>query len=105
LGDNAGPVNQSIVYDFVQSHKLRQSSNYDISAKYEDHDAYNHYLLNLIYTARRVQSNLSGKNSRNVWEEFFCDLERKNKTEKEQYDAVRKGIPKVFSVAVSTRPN
>jgi hypothetical protein len=33
----------------------------------------------------------------------FYDLDKKNKEEKEQYDAVRKGIPRAISVAESPK--
>lgn len=102
LGENAGLKNQKIVYDFVQGHMKKQSSNYVVSAKYEDHDTYNDYLTNLTYIQEGFNQ-IYQERTQKMFGKNFYDLDKKNETEKEQYDAVRKGIPRAISVAEHKR--
>ncbi|MEQ8237793.1 MAG: hypothetical protein RIA69_01205 [Cyclobacteriaceae bacterium] len=69
-----------------------------MSVKYNDNTTYGHYLLNLnqvngafdqIYDERAKE--MFGKN--------FYDLDRSIDEEREQYNAVRKGLPRAISIA------
>lgn len=92
LGNNDGPENQQKVYNFVKSQISKQSENYVISAAYKDDDTYKEYLLNLIYIKEGFNQ---------IYQERAHQMFRKDfyKTDKEQYLAVRKGIPTAISIA------
>ncbi|HKZ38812.1 MAG TPA: M56 family metallopeptidase [Chryseolinea sp.] len=92
LGENAGSVNQQRVYDFVQSHIQKQSSGYVVSASFENEDTYNDYLVNLIYIKEGFDQIYQERAQKMFGKDFY-------ETEKEEYLAVRKGIPTAISVA------
>ena len=98
LGDNAGAANQQIVYDFVMAHVKEGKANYVVSAKSDDADSYNDYLVNLTY----VQQGFNQIYQERAQEMFginFIDLDLKDPADKEQYNAVRRNIPRSISVA------
>lgn len=98
LGDNAGSANQKLVYEFVLDHIAKGKSNYVVSAKHEDKDTYNDYLVNLTYIQEGFNQ-IYQERSQELFGKNFYDLDKTNSLEKEQYNAVRKGIPRAISVA------
>lgn len=102
LGENAGIINQKKVNDFVRSHIKRLSSDYVVSASIDDEDTYKDYLLNLVYI-HNAFTKIYQERAQEMFGKNFYDLDKKNKEEKEQYDAVRKGIPRAISVAESPK--
>lgn len=98
LSDDLGTASRQETYDFLKDHLERAKSNYVVSVKYNDNTTYGHYLLNLnqvngafdqIYDERAKE--MFGKN--------FYDLDRSIDEEREQYNAVRKGLPRAISIA------
>lgn len=102
LGNRDGIMNQGNVDSFVRKHMRKHSSNYVVSATYQDDDTYNDYLLNLVHI-HNAFTKIYQERAQEMFGKNFYDLDRKNKTEKEQYHAVRKGIPRAISVAERKR--
>ncbi len=92
LGGTAGVANQKKVYDFVKSHMAKQSSDYVVSATFDDADVYGKYLVNLVY----VQSGFNQIYNERAHEMFGKDY---YSIGKEEYAAVRLGVPMAISVA------
>jgi len=92
LGDNAGPANQQEVYDFVKSHIQKGSSDYVVSARFDDDDTYGDYLRNLTYIMEGFHQ-IFQERSQKMFGKNFYD------TNKEEYRAVRKGVPQAISIA------
>ena len=92
LGENAGSVNQQKVYDFVKSHVQKKSSDYVVSASFDSEDTYNDFLVNLIYIKEGFTQIYQERAQKMFGKDFY-------ETEKEEYLAVRKGIPTAISVA------
>ena len=87
-----------MVYDFVQSHIQKQSRNYVVSARFDDDDTYNDYLVNLTYI-QEAFNQIYQERAQQMFGKNFYDLDRKDEEEREQYLAVRKNIPRAISVA------
>lgn len=98
LGDNAGPMNQTLVYKFVKDQMAKGKSNYVVSAKPEAGDTFNDYLVNLTYIQQGFNQ-IYQERAQELFGKNFYDLDTKNPLEKEQYDKVRNGIPRAISVA------
>jgi biopolymer transport protein ExbD len=95
LGDNAGVANQQLVYDFVKDQMGKGKSNYVISAGFDEDDTYGDYLVNLAYIQEGFNQ-IYQERSQQMFGKDFYDIAANNK---EQYQAVRQGIPRAISVA------
>ncbi|WOK07120.1 M56 family metallopeptidase [Imperialibacter roseus] len=95
LGDNAGAANQQLVYDFVMGQRQKDKSNYVVSAGFDDGDTYSDYLVNLAYIQEGFNQ-IYQERSQQMFGKDFYDIAANNK---EQYQAVRQGIPRAISVA------
>lgn len=95
LGDNAGASNQQLVYDFVTDQMQKGKSNYVVSAKYSDDDTYGDYLVNLAYIQEGFNQ-IYQERSQQMFGKNFYDIAANNR---EQYDAVRKSVPRAISIA------
>lgn len=98
LGNNLGIKNQQQVYDFVMDQVSRGRSNYVVSAKHGNEDSYSDYLSNLTYI-QNGYNQIYQERTQKMFGKNFYDLDMTNEEEKEQYKAVRKGIPRAISVA------
>ncbi|MBV6644199.1 MAG: M48 family metalloprotease [Cyclobacteriaceae bacterium] len=94
LGNHLGIKNQQQVYDFVMDQMRQGKSNYVISAKHENDDSYGDYLLNLNYIQEGFNQ-IYQERAQKMFGKNFHELD----WNKEQYNAVRKGIPRAISVA------
>lgn len=92
MGDRSGISHQQQVYDFVQAHVKKGSSNYVISALYQDNDKFNQYLMSLVGLIEGFNQ-IYRERSQEMFGKELQDLQ------KEEYDAVRRGIPKAISIA------
>ncbi|WP_416864171.1 MAG: M56 family metallopeptidase [Imperialibacter sp.] len=95
LGDNARMDNQKMVYKFVKGQMEKGSSDYVISAGFDDDDTYSEYLVNLAYI-QEAFNQIYQERSQQMFGKDFYDIAANNK---EQYQAVRQGIPRAISVA------
>ncbi len=95
LGDNARMDNQKMVYEFVKGQMEKGSSDYVISAGFDDDDTYSEYLVNLAYI-QEAFNQIYQERSQQMFGKDFYDIAANNK---EQYQAVRQGIPRAISVA------
>lgn len=92
LGENAGVANQKKVYDFVKSYLEQQSSDYVVSARFDDHDTYQDYLVNLVYIKEGFNQLYQERSQQMFGKNFY-------ETDKAEYQAVRAGIPTSISIA------
>lgn len=92
LGETKGAITQKQVYDFVISHMKKQSSAYVVSARFDDDDTYNDYLVNLVY----VKAGFNQLYQERAQEMFGRDYDSIGK---EEFKAVREGIPMAISIA------
>lgn len=92
VGDNDGTANQERVYELVKSHIQKQSQKYIVSVRYDNDDTYNDYLVNLAYVMAGFDQ-VYQERSQEMFGKDFYD------TDKQEYRAVRKGIPKGISIA------
>ncbi|UXX80370.1 M56 family metallopeptidase [Reichenbachiella carrageenanivorans] len=98
LGEDAGKTNQDLVNAMVRKHIEMGSTNYCVSAKFEDDDTYDSYLRNLIYIMEGFDVIYQERASEMFGVNFF-ELDKNNPTELAQYQAIRKGIPRAISIA------
>ncbi|MEL7144832.1 MAG: M56 family metallopeptidase [Bacteroidota bacterium] len=98
LGESANAAYQKQVYDFVMEHVAIGKANYVVSAKSDDGDTYNEYLVNLTYIQEGFNQ-IYNERSMKLFGKNFYDLDIKDPAEKQQYNEVRKGIPRAISVA------
>lgn len=98
LGENDGIANQVKVDGFVRKHMLIGSSNYVVSAHYGNEATYGDYLVNLAYIQEGFNQ-IYQERSLEMFGKNFYDINKQNREEKAQYDAVRKGIPRAISIA------
>ena len=98
LGNDLGIENQQQVYSFVKDQIAKRKSNYVVSVRHEDEDKYGEYLLNLTYIMEGFNQ-IYQERSQELFAKNFYDLDQADPLEKEQYRAVRKGIPRAISVA------
>lgn len=98
LGDDAGIENQKLVDALVRKHIEMGSSNYVVSAKFEEDDTYDSYLRNLIYIMEGFNQ-IYQERAQEMFGVDFLALDKKNETELAQYKAIRKGIPRAISIA------
>ena len=87
--------NQKMVYEFVKGQMEKGSSDYVISAGFDDDDTYSEYLVNLAYI-QEAFNQIYQERSQQMFGKDFYDIAANNK---EQYQAVRQGIPRAISVA------
>ena len=92
LGDNAGVVNQQKVYDFVTSHMQKQSTDYVVAARYDDDDTYGSYLLNLSFVKEGFNQIYQERAHAMFGKDYFT-------INKEEFNAVRKGVPMAISIS------
>ena len=92
LGDNAGAVNQQMVYDFVKSHMAKQSTDYVVAARFDDSDTYNAYLVNLAYVKEGFYQ-IYQERAHEMFGKDYFDIS------KEEFNAVRKGVPMAISIS------
>jgi biopolymer transport protein ExbD len=100
LGDNAGVENQKAVHDFVLD-RLANERNYVVSAKFDDTDTYEVYLSNLLYIHEgfnQIYDERSQKLFGKRWWDIAYNLQSEGEL-REQYNAVRQGIPRAISIA------
>ncbi|MEO9965764.1 MAG: M56 family metallopeptidase [Reichenbachiella sp.] len=98
FGDDEGISNQIKVDAMVRKHMQNQSSNYVVSAKFENNDTYDTYLRNLVYI-KEAFNQIYMERAKEMFDKDFFELDKYNPDEKEQYRAVRKGIPMAISIA------
>lgn len=98
LGNQEGLSNQRRVYDFVKEQVSQGNSNYVVSATHQADDSYGDYLLNLNYIQEGFNQ-LYQERSQKMFGKNFYDLDRMIEEEKQQYNTVRKGVPRAISVA------
>ncbi len=94
MGKNSGEAIKGIVYDFVQSHVTRGSTNYVVSAGFDDDDTYNDYLVTLCHIQQAFDQ-IYQERAQEMFGKDFYTLE----FGKSEYNAVRQDIPKAISIA------
>jgi biopolymer transport protein ExbD len=92
LGENAGAVNQQKVYDFVKRHIQKQSADYVVGARFDDEDTYTVYLVNLAYVKEGFHQIYQERSREMFGKDYF-------NTDKEEYKAVRQGVPMALSIS------
>ncbi len=98
LSNDLGAVSLDQTYDFVKGQIEQGKSNYVVSVKYDDNTSYGHYLSNL-NQIQEAFNQIYEERTKEMFGKSFFDLDRTNTEEKEQYDAVRKGVPRAISIA------
>ncbi len=101
LGQANGPELQSTVYQFVmEQHEVGR--NYVVSAKFENDDTFQSYLNNLVYISEGFNQ-IYDERAREMFGKSWAEISnvdlKDNPDIKEQYHAVRKGLPRAISVA------
>ncbi|MEP5611930.1 MAG: M56 family metallopeptidase [Cyclobacteriaceae bacterium] len=91
-GDKRDVALQDEVYGLVLNHVKNGTSKYVVSLKYDDDDTYADYLVSLAY----IQAGFDQIYQERALEMFGKDFYA---LEKEDYRAVRKGIPRAISIA------
>jgi len=92
LGENAGPLNQQKVYDFVTTHMKQKSTDYVVAAKFDDEDTYQDYLLNLAYVKEGFHQ-LYQERAHDMFDKDYFTID------KEEFKAVRQGVPMAISIS------
>ena len=98
LGKDERELNQQRVDELVRKHIGMGSSNYVVSAKIGEDDTFGEYFTNLAYIQAGF-NNIYQERAQQMFGKNFFDLDKSNPEEKEQFLAVRKGIPRAISVA------
>ncbi|MBU2915760.1 M56 family metallopeptidase [Reichenbachiella agariperforans] len=98
MGEDRGVTVQQEVYDFVTSEVAEERSNYVVQAKFQDEDSYKSYLQNLAYIQEGFNQ-IYQERTQSMFGKNFMDLNKEVPEEKEQYNAVRKGIPRAISIS------
>lgn len=98
LGQQADVMNQKKVYDFVKDQIAKGKSNYVVSTKFSDSDTYGSYLQNWVYIQEGFNK-IYQERSQQMFGKNYLELEKEIPEEKEQYDAIRKGVPRAISIA------
>lgn len=99
LGGTNSPQIKKQVYDFVMKHVENESSNYVISAKFQDDDVYENYLQNLV-SIQDGFNQIYQERAQAMFGKNFWEMSNLGKGElKEEYMAVRKGVPRAISIA------
>ncbi|MFY0688981.1 MAG: biopolymer transporter ExbD [Cyclobacteriaceae bacterium] len=88
----------ALVYNFVMDQVNEGSSNYVISAKFEDDDSYASYLTNLAQIHHGFNK-IYDERAQELFGKSWVEISNNRQANKEQYSAVRKGIPRAISVA------
>jgi biopolymer transport protein ExbD len=89
---------QSEVTDLLNRNIAKGSSNYAVGAKALNDTDYGHYLLNLTHIQNAFDKIYQDR-AREMFGVNFFDLDKSDPVQREQYDAVRKGIPRAISVS------
>ncbi len=97
MGDNIGQMYQRIVYDFVKSHVQKQSSDYVVSAWYDDDDTFNDYLVSLHFINEGFNQ-IYRERTQRMYNRDFMKLDRNIPEDAEIYKEVRAGIPRAISI-------
>ncbi len=101
LGYSDGPELQAAVHEFVRrQHEVGQR--YVVSAKFDDDDTYQSYLSNLVYLNEgfnRIYDERAKEMYGKSWAQISNVDLKANPEAKEQYMAVRKGLPRAISIA------
>jgi len=92
LGNDHGVDNQQIVYGFVTSHIQKQSSDYVVAGRFDDDDTYGIYLSNLNYIKEGFHQ-LYQERAHEMFGKDYFDID------KEEFNAVRQGIPMAISIS------
>jgi hypothetical protein len=92
LGEKTGGENQKLVYDFVTSQVKKQATNYVVSAKFDNDDTYNNFLVNLVY----IKEGFNQIYQERAKSMFSKDYYKVNETE---HKAIREGVPMAISIA------
>lgn len=92
LGNNEGATNQQQVYDFVESHIKKQSTDYVVGARFDDEDTYQDYLLNLAYVKEGFHQ-IYQERAHELFGKDYFDVD------KEEFKAVRQGVPMAISIS------
>lgn len=79
------------VYDYVNNHINKQSSDYVVSAKFMDDDIYGNYLLNLVYI-KDAFNQIYQENAQEMYGKNLFNLN------KDEFKNVRAGIPMAVSI-------
>lgn len=98
LGQEPSGSLQQEVYNFVKGEAEQNRSNYVVSADFEDSDIYQNYLNNLV-AIQDGFNQIYEERSQVMFGGSFMSLDKSIPEEKEQYDMVRKGIPRAISIA------
>ncbi len=98
LGKNEGVLNEQRVEQMVRKHMANGSSEYVVSAKADEDDTFGEYLTNLAYINTGF-NNIYQERSQQMFGKNYLELDKSIPEEKEQYNAVRKGIPRAISIA------
>lgn len=91
MEDYVGDAAQQRVVDFVKGHIKKNSSEYAVLISYEETDTYGNFLSNLIY-AHEGFTEIYQERAQQMFEQDFYELE------KEDYRAVRNGIPRAIII-------
>ncbi|MEP1780449.1 M56 family metallopeptidase [Reichenbachiella sp.] len=98
LGEQADVMIQEEVYDFVKEQMAKGKSNYVVNTKFGDSDTYGSYLQNWVYIQEGFNK-IYQERSQSMFGKNYLELDKEIPLEKEQYDAIRKGIPRAISIA------
>lgn len=98
LGKQADHTNHKKVYDFVKDQMAKGKSNYVVNTKFSDTDSYGTYLQNWVYIQEGFNQ-IYQERSQSMFGKNYLELNKDIPEEKEQYDAIRKGIPRAISIA------
>jgi hypothetical protein len=92
LGEKTGEENQRLVYDFVTSHMKKHSTDYVVSAKFDNDDTYNDFLVNLVYIKEGFNQIYQERAKSMFSKDYYKVTESEHKT-------IREGVPMAISIA------
>ena len=92
IGNEDPADSEEAVYKFVKSHIAKGSQDYVVSAKVEDTDSYNDYLLDT-YHIREAFYRIYQERSHDLFGKDFFD------TNPDEYQKAREGVPMSISIA------
>lgn len=92
MDEGGGGNKKQKVYDFVQGHMQKQSTNYVVSAAFNDNDTFNDYLSTVV----SLKEGFNQIYLERAQEMFGKDL---NDLNQEELKAVRAGVPMAISIA------
>ncbi|HEX5170989.1 MAG TPA: hypothetical protein VFW11_17560, partial [Cyclobacteriaceae bacterium] len=92
IGDHTADVSQQKVYDFVQRHIAKKSSDYVVSFRYTDTDTYGDYLVNLVHIKEGFNQIYQERSQKTFGKDYYS-------LDKGEFKQVREGIPMAMSIA------